>query len=192
MPAIDPNTIIDANPVYAALDKREYTGTSGDYLNVNHSTALATNAATVSLSFSLDRLVGDYALVSKDGSGRKAGDFSVYAENGALVIVQESATETEYLRVPDVILSAQTTYQLAVSFGPDGLMVRKPNVQSFIRFGVFHRRAERKLLSERGCSSRRELTLKLIASGVRHRSIQMTRLSASKLSDRAGCRSQHG
>ncbi len=123
MPAIDPNSIIEPNPVYAKLDKREYTGTSGDFLNVKHSAALALNAATISLSFSLDRLVGDYALVSKDGHGRKAGDFSVYADNGALMIVQESATETEYLRVPDVILEAHTTYQLGVSFGSDGLMV---------------------------------------------------------------------
>ena len=66
MPAIDPNSIIAANPVYHAMNDREYTGTSGDYLNVGHSAALALKAATISMSFSLDRLVGDRRRTRRD------------------------------------------------------------------------------------------------------------------------------
>ena len=63
------------------------------------------------------------ALVSKDGKGASAGDFTVWVKDGTLVVTQSDGKETEYLKVPDLVLSAQTDYHLAVSFGADGVMV---------------------------------------------------------------------
>ncbi|WP_027260213.1 hypothetical protein, partial [Leisingera aquimarina] len=57
------------DPVFSKLKTREYTGGRDDFLSINHSNTLALESATVSLSFSLDRLPGEMALVSKDGSG---------------------------------------------------------------------------------------------------------------------------
>ena len=110
-------------PVFSDLADREYTGTTEDLLELSHSTLLSLSAATVSLSFSLDRLPGEKALISKDGKGAGAGDFTVWVKDGTLVVSQSDGTETEYLKVPDLVLSAATTYHLAVSFGSDGLMI---------------------------------------------------------------------
>ena len=112
-----------ATPVFSAPRTRELTGTSGDYLDIAHKASLALANATISLSFALDRLPGDYALVSKDGNGRSAGDFTVWVKDGTLVVTQDSAGATEYLKVPDLVLEAQTTYQFALSLGKDGLMI---------------------------------------------------------------------
>ena len=121
MPAA--NDIIAADPIVRAMADRTYTGTSGDYLEIPHRKALALSDATLSLSFSLDRLVGEYALVSKDGNGRGAGDFTVWLKDGTIVITQEGASESEWLKVPDLVLEANTTYAFALSFGAQGLQV---------------------------------------------------------------------
>ncbi|MBQ4827639.1 hypothetical protein J4729_24430, partial [Leisingera sp. HS039] len=54
-------------PVVAMPGQHVLSGEDGDYLNAGHLDALALDAATVSLSFSLERLPGEMALVSKDG-----------------------------------------------------------------------------------------------------------------------------
>ncbi|WP_311200231.1 LamG-like jellyroll fold domain-containing protein [Leisingera sp. M658] len=111
------------DPVFTKLKTKEYTGSRDDILSINHSNTLALDAATVSLSFSLDRLPGEMALVSKDGSGAGAGDFTLWVKDGTLVATQSNGSGTEYLKVPDLVLSAQKTYQISVSFGADGLMI---------------------------------------------------------------------
>ncbi|WP_167738196.1 LamG-like jellyroll fold domain-containing protein [Leisingera sp. NJS201] len=111
------------DPVFSKLKTKEYTGSRDDILSINHSNTLALDAATVSLSFSLERLPGEMALVSKDGSGAGAGDFTLWVKDGTLVATQSDGSGTEYLKVPDLVLSAQQTYQISVSFGADGLMI---------------------------------------------------------------------
>ncbi|MCB1340173.1 MAG: hypothetical protein KDK24_03720 [Pseudooceanicola sp.] len=120
MPATD---IIVADPVYKSIADRSFTGTLGDFVEVEHRKTLALSSATVSLSFSLDRLPGEYALVSKDGNGRGAGDFTVWLKDGTIVVTQESATGSAWLKVPDLVLEANTTYAFALTFGADGLQV---------------------------------------------------------------------
>ena len=110
------------DPVYSSTETYSLTGASGDYVDIAHSSALSLSGGTISLSFSVARLPGEMALVSKDGSGKSPGDFTVWVKDGTLVITQESGTETEYLKVPDLVLEANTTYQFALSFGKDGLM----------------------------------------------------------------------
>ncbi|WP_299883387.1 hypothetical protein, partial [uncultured Sulfitobacter sp.] len=67
---------------------------------------------------------GDKALISKDGSGREdGGHLTVWIKDGTLVVTQESADKTEWLKVPNLVLTQDKTYQLAVTFGEDGLEV---------------------------------------------------------------------
>ena len=64
------------------------------------------------------------ALFSKDGSGYEdGGHITAYLCNNQLYIRQQSDNKSEYLKVQNVEIAANTTYHLAVSFGDDGLMV---------------------------------------------------------------------
>ena len=118
------NGPLDTPPVFSALADRTYTGSEGDYLDLGVVPSLALPSGTISLGFSLDRQAGEVALLSKDGSGRDAGgQFTVWVKDGTLVVTLESATGTEYLKVPDLVLSANQTYQFAMSFGEDGLLI---------------------------------------------------------------------
>jgi Ca2+-binding RTX toxin-like protein len=118
------NNPLSIQPVYSDLATRSYSGTDGDYMDAGHHAGLALGSGTISLSFSVASLPGDKAIISKDGSGREAGGhFTVWVKDGTLIITQESATGTEYLKVPDFVLTADQTYQLGLSFGDKGLMV---------------------------------------------------------------------
>ncbi|WP_161492589.1 LamG domain-containing protein, partial [Pseudophaeobacter leonis] len=92
-------------------------------LNAGHSESLALASATISLCFSLDRLPGDVALVSTDGAGAGEGDFTLWVKDGILLVTQSGGGETEYLKVPDLVLSPQTKYHVSLSFGDEGLMI---------------------------------------------------------------------
>ncbi|KUP94998.1 LamG-like jellyroll fold domain-containing protein [Tritonibacter horizontis] len=111
------------NPIYSNGTQRTLTGAQDDLLNIQHSDIYALRSATISLSFSMDRLPGDVALVSKDANGETDGDFTLWVKDGALVVTQSGGGETEYLRVPEVLLSPQQSYHVSLSFGDDGLMI---------------------------------------------------------------------
>ena len=118
------NNRLKLTPKFSAMQSRSYSGSAGDYLDAGHMESLALTSGTLSLSFSLDRLPGSMALVSKDGEGRgDGGGFTVWVLDGTLVVTHESAAETEYLKVPDLVLSANQTYHFALSFGSDGLAI---------------------------------------------------------------------
>ena len=118
------NNPLSINPVYENTDTRSFSGDDGDYMDAGHHPDLELQAGTISLSFSVAHLPGDKAIISKDGRNREdGGHFTVWVKDGTLVITQESATETEWLKVPDLVLSADQTYHLGLSFGDKGLMV---------------------------------------------------------------------
>ena len=110
-------------PDYAIVGPHTLSGNDGEYLDAGHVEALEMSRGTVSLSFSLDQLAGDMALISKDSGGRNAGDFTVWVKDGTLIVTFESRHETEYLKVPELVLNAHQTYHFALSFGPTGLQV---------------------------------------------------------------------
>ncbi len=118
-----------ANPlatptVFSDIENRTYSGTEGDYTDLGHHASLELTSGTISLSFSTAWLPGDKALISKDGSGREdGGHLTVWIKDGTLVVTQESADKTEWLKVPNLVLTQDKTYQLAVTFGEDGLEV---------------------------------------------------------------------
>jgi len=114
---------LSTDAIFSSLAPHTYTGSEGDYTEIAHNPDLALGSGTISLGFSLDRLAGSYALISKDGPGRTAGDFSVWIEDGTIKVVLETATDTKYIDVPNFLLSTHTTYQLAFSFGDTGLSI---------------------------------------------------------------------
>ena len=119
-----PDNPLTLQPVYEDTDNRTYTGQSGDYMDVGHSAPLELTEGTISLSFSASQLSGERAIISKDGKGfENGGHLTVYVIDGTLVVRQQSDSETEWLKVPDLVLSANTTYHLAVTFGDEGLKV---------------------------------------------------------------------
>jgi hypothetical protein len=121
MPADNPLSIA---PVFQAETTRTYSGTEGDYLDVGHSTGLELQNGTIALSFSVDTLPGEKAIFAKDGQGfEDGGHLMAIVQDGKLIIRQQSVTETEWLKVPDLILTADQTYHLGVTFGEGGLMV---------------------------------------------------------------------
>ncbi|MCA8869190.1 MAG: hypothetical protein KDA67_11115, partial [Rhodobacteraceae bacterium] len=73
------NNRLKLTPKFSAMQSRSYSGSAGDYLDAGHMESLALTSGTLSLSFSLDRLPGSMALVSKDGEGRgDGGGFTVW------------------------------------------------------------------------------------------------------------------
>ena len=112
------------DPVMAITGEHALSGDDADYMDVGHHDSLALKNGTIALSFELNELYGDQALISKDGDGRGAGQFTVWLKDGTIVVVQENGdNEYEWLKVPDVVLSANTTYHLAFSFGDKGIEV---------------------------------------------------------------------
>ncbi|WP_269583251.1 LamG-like jellyroll fold domain-containing protein [Roseibium sp. Sym1] len=111
-------------PVFAIAGDTEFSGERGDYLDAGNPDSLNLAAGTVALTFNADHVWGSQALFSKDGSGYDdGGHLTVWIDNGRLVIRQQDEDSTEYLKVPDLHLSANTDYHLAVTFGEDGLQV---------------------------------------------------------------------
>lgn len=75
------------------------------------------------MGFSLDKLQGDQALISKDLSGTTSGDFTVWVKEGQLAVKWETEGDYTYLEVPDLVLDTYTQYHLAVGFGESGLTI---------------------------------------------------------------------
>ncbi len=107
-------------PILSRMAQKTYTGDSGDYTQINHSGALSLARGTISFGFDLDTLYGNVALISKDLGGNSAGQFSLWVMDGTLHLYHETGEETEHLKVPNVVLSPQTAYHLAFSFGAKG------------------------------------------------------------------------
>ena len=124
MPPSDTTNALLSSAVFSDLETRSYSGGEGDYMDAGHHGSLALSSGTISLSFSVADLPGDKAILSKDGSGREdGGHFTVWVQDGMLVVTLESATETEWLKVPDLVLTQDKTYQLGLTFGDEGLKV---------------------------------------------------------------------
>ncbi|ASP31821.1 hypothetical protein CHH27_00030 [Labrenzia sp. VG12] len=112
------------SPVFSIEGDTEFSGEKGDYLDAGNPDALDLTNGTVALTFNADTVDGTRALFSKDGSGYDdGGHLTVWVQNGRLLVRQQSDDSTEYLKVPDLYLTANTDYHLAVTFGENGLMV---------------------------------------------------------------------
>ncbi|MES0813179.1 LamG-like jellyroll fold domain-containing protein, partial [Roseibium sp. SCPC15] len=111
-------------PVFAIAGSNEFTGERGDYLEAGNPDSLDLANGTIALTFNADKVTGGQALFSKDGSGYDdGGHITAYLCDNKLYIRQQSDSKSEYLKVQNVEIAANTAYHLAVSFGEDGLMV---------------------------------------------------------------------
>ena len=107
-------------PVYEATANRTYSGNDGDYMDAGHHNSLELAAGTIALSFSVANLPGEKAIFSKDGSGyENGGHLTAWVKDGKLIVRQQSDSKTEWLEVPDMILTANQTYHLGVTFGDE-------------------------------------------------------------------------
>ncbi|MEL6207448.1 MAG: LamG-like jellyroll fold domain-containing protein, partial [Pseudomonadota bacterium] len=109
-------------PVFSQSATRSYDGTPESVRDLGHRQAFELDAATLSLTFTADSLPGEMALLTKDRSGASEGQFQILLINGVIHIEQESSTGGEWLKIPDLVVSAGTEYHIALSFGPDGLL----------------------------------------------------------------------
>ncbi|MCR9074379.1 MAG: hypothetical protein NXI18_22280, partial [Alphaproteobacteria bacterium] len=111
-------------PVFAIAGETEFSGEKGDYLDAGNAAALSLAAGTIAMTFNADHVWGSQALFSKDGSGYDdGGHLTVWLKDGRIYVRQQTDDSTEYLKVPDLMISQDTDYHLAVSFGEDGLNV---------------------------------------------------------------------
>ncbi|MBK9082494.1 MAG: hypothetical protein IPL88_10645 [Rhizobiales bacterium] len=80
---------------------------------------------TISLSFVADAPDdGSYqVLFSKDGSSNAAGDISCFLYDGHLYVQMQDGTTTTWLEARDHVIEAGVAYDLAVSFGANGLRI---------------------------------------------------------------------
>ncbi|MCG6559696.1 hypothetical protein MB818_15915 [Ruegeria sp. 1NDH52C] len=124
MAELDSTGPLALSPVFAIAGTRAFTGDEGDYLDAGHHGSLGLRSGTISLGFSVAHLPGDRAIIGKDGSGRgDGGGFTVWVKDGTLIVTLESATDTRWLKVPDLVLEAGRQYHLGLGFGADGLEV---------------------------------------------------------------------
>jgi Ca2+-binding RTX toxin-like protein len=119
----DPGAMLPFDPVMSRTATRTLTGKEGEFVDLGHSGRMALPAATIALTFTLDRLPGDMALISKDASGNGAGQFTLWVKDGTLVLTQEDGRESSWVKVPGLVLSARTEYHLSLSLGDKGMQI---------------------------------------------------------------------
>ncbi|MEP0953203.1 MAG: hypothetical protein ABJH45_11935, partial [Paracoccaceae bacterium] len=102
-----------AAPVLENTSTNSYGEAANAPLDLGHTQSMDTTNGTLSLSFSLAGLFGEFALVSKDGRDNSDGDFTVWVRNGVVQVSFQDGTDTEWLSIPQV-LDAGTTYQFAM------------------------------------------------------------------------------
>ncbi len=95
------------------------------YRDLGAPTALKDHDGTFAMRFTADTPDdGSYqVLFSKDGKYNHAGDLSVYLHDGELWATMKDGTGATWLQVPDVLINAGQTYDLALSFGKGGLEI---------------------------------------------------------------------
>lgn len=115
-------TLDDLNPVYTREETRTY---AGDYINVAHNNSFAVENTTVAMTFSVNQIGDDMALISKDqGQDETKGGFTFWIEkDGELRLTMEGLSDSLWLRVPDFSITANQTYHVAFSMGADGVKI---------------------------------------------------------------------
>lgn len=125
LPSAETFGLVDGiSPVFGIAGEAVLSGDRQDYLDAGHSPELAVANGTFALTFNADDVTGRQTLLSKDGRDfDNGGHIWVYIEDGLLKVRQQSDSKSENITVPNLLISAGTTYHLAVSFGEDGLKV---------------------------------------------------------------------
>lgn len=113
-----------AKPVFVAAGTHSFTAEERAPLVFEHTEALDLRKGTIAFSFEAERLEGYQTLISKDAKDYgKGGHLSVSLnEEGDLQIRIQDRERSYHLEVEDAVKTG-TRYDLALSFGPEGLQV---------------------------------------------------------------------
>jgi Ca2+-binding RTX toxin-like protein len=120
MPVTSP---ADFTPVFAKNGKYTFDGSAESLIDIGHKAILGARNLTVSMSFNLPSLPGNMALVSKDLDHESSGGFTVWLNDGQIIVTMAGPDGDIWMKVPNLVLAAGEDYHFAVSFGKDGLMV---------------------------------------------------------------------
>ncbi|SIT05915.1 Concanavalin A-like lectin/glucanases superfamily protein, partial [Roseivivax lentus] len=122
-PEPDPQPLPDLDPAEGtvfSLPGELTIADAGDVFEMAHSAELEISSGTVAFSFTADDVAGVQGLVAKDASGYVGGGhhFAAYLEGNTLMVRLQDAASDAYLSLDGI--EAGTTYDVAVTFGPDG------------------------------------------------------------------------
>ncbi len=116
---------VDGQKAVAGIPgSQTFSGERGDYLELQHSDALALANGTIAMQFNLDATAGVNTLFSKDASGYgDGGHITAYVYNGTLKIRLQSDSTSKSVYVRDNPIGEGEDHHVAFSFGQDGLKV---------------------------------------------------------------------
>ena len=108
-------------PVFDLSGSYEFSGGSGDVINLEHQAVFEVDQATIAFSFTADSVSGRKGLLTKDASGYSGGGnhLAIYIENGTLKARFQDGQADSVLIFGGV--KAGREYDVAASFGPDGV-----------------------------------------------------------------------
>ena len=114
MAAVEAAIVVEANAVN--VTDRE------NAIEIDHSNALRLEEGTVALTFITDDVnkSGSQVLFAKDHNSANSGDMHVYMYEGELWVRTPQDGNNKYYKIP-VELESQTAYDLAITFGDQGL-----------------------------------------------------------------------
>ncbi|MEM9331638.1 MAG: LamG-like jellyroll fold domain-containing protein [Pseudomonadota bacterium] len=111
-------------PVFALAGATVIAGDVANAIEAEHTTAMEVENGTLTMSFQANSVSGKSMLFSKDGNGlENGGHLTAFIQDGKLTIRQQTDSQSEFLKVPELDVIAGQTYTLAVSFGDDGLKI---------------------------------------------------------------------
>ncbi len=120
----DYGVVEGAKAIAGIAGEHTFSGNRGDYLEIDHSQALAVANGTIAMTFAMDAIGGSKTLFSKDASGYgDGGHLTTYVSNGALKVRLQSEDASKWVTVKNNPIGEGESHHLAVSFGEDGLKV---------------------------------------------------------------------
>lgn len=120
-----PSTYRGANgPVFAIDGSTEFVRSAKNAMVFEHQDSLALSSGTIALSFSVDEFDGSMFLFTKDASGQDVpGHMAAYVEEDGTLKIRFQTTESSYYYSAEGAIERGKEYDLAVTFGNDGVEV---------------------------------------------------------------------
>ncbi len=109
--------------VFAVPGALPLSGERDDYVLVEHTDAMALDEGTVALTFAADDVNQHQALFSKDATGyQDGGHLTAFVNEGRIKVRLQTPEKSVWATTEPILVSGQT-YDLAVSFGSEGLRI---------------------------------------------------------------------
>ena len=118
----DYGTVDGIKAVAGIRGDHSFSGNRGDYLEIDHSSAMAVANGTIAMTFTMDAVNGSRTLFSKDAHGN-GGHLTAYVSNGTIKVRLQSESAEKWAVVRNHEISEGEAHHVAFSFGEDGLKV---------------------------------------------------------------------